>query len=331
MILQKSTFYYFFSVALIGCLLMVSIPSVMAQSKKDGMPTVKVPRKKKKVKRVKPNKRGKRVKKQYERPASVNTDTEHEKKYVPPRSVTQSSNPKDNYKRPKTVTNSGKVKVSEGKSFNEPGAEEGNKRPHLPLLDRVFNPYNRYARQKERYLENLSINLRNYQGETAVRKRTTQEPRHTGKRKVQASKRRGRKARYYEASQEHSGFAGRYKVPSFFIQEKVKKNQAYYISRHTGYRGPTQRAQTRFHKKQSEMVHQYNGNIRIKRGKLKDRHPSVDYLAGKGRKSYEQKERHRRRRVWLSHIFKSKDQPQHLKEKTRKPRYDKKESDIWYY
>ncbi|MGB3585338.1 MAG: hypothetical protein WBA23_02305, partial [Tunicatimonas sp.] len=59
--------------------------------------------------------------------------------------------------------------------------------------------------------------------------------------------------------------------------------------------------------------------------------PSVDYLMARKKSSYHKKENYRKRRIWLSQIFKSKDQPKHLKENTRKPRYDKKEAEIWNY
>ena len=90
--------------------------------------------------------------------------------YQPPRSFQQSGNVKDTYQRPKSDNGGEKVRVSDARPLDTPSAEEGRDKMHLPLLDRLFNPYNRYFRRKERYLENLSIQLSSYQGDGRVRK-----------------------------------------------------------------------------------------------------------------------------------------------------------------
>jgi hypothetical protein len=93
---------------------------------------------------------------------------------------------------------------------------------------------------------------------------------------------------------------------------------------------PTQRAEARYYKKLSEEVHQFNGFTKVRKPG-KDMHPSVEYLGGKTQNSYQQKENHRKRKLFWSHIFRKNDQPKHLDEKQHKPRYDKGESEIWYY
>lgn len=114
---------------------------------------------------------------------------------------------------------------------------------------------------------------------------------------------------------------------------KVRKEKEKAAS-YTTYRGklklPTLKARTRHFEKLSAKVHQYDGDIRYRKPG-KDMHPSVFYLKSKTKNSYEQKEKYRRWRLVLMHIFDKQEHPKHLKEKKRKPRYDKDESEIWYY
>ncbi len=213
-------------------------------------------------------------------------------------------------------------------------------RSHLPLLDQLFNRHNRYFRQKERYLKNLSILLNGYQGDARVRKRQIKpdgghHDKSIGNFKgtVTVPSSVAQRRSYKKISAEQHGFTGHIRQLRPYQQEKVNENKAYYIGGHQGWlRVPTPKAQTRYHKKLASQIHGYTGDIRVRKRKPgENMHPSVHHLSRVGKASYEQKERHRKRRIWLTHIFKSKEQPQHLKEKTRKPRYDSKETDIWYY
>ena len=277
-------------------------------------PTVKVRRHKKKVKKVDPSRSAPPVKVNRERPRSQNTNFSHKDQYRPPRSMSQSEPAKDNYKRPESLSSSGHVKVSDARPFSEPDAEEGKERSHLPFIDQIFNRHNSYARQKKRYLQGMSYQLGGYQGDWRIRKRNVSPG-----------------GGYEDKS--IGSFSGHIKRPHPLIQEKVEKNISRYTHRHPGWlRVPTPRAQTRYHEKLASQIHGHQGNIKVKRRRPgENMHPSVHHLARTGKTSYEQKERHRKRRVWITHVFKSKEQPQHLKEKVRKPRYDSKEAEIWNY
>ena len=88
-------------------------------------------------------------------------------------------------------------------------------------------------------------------------------------------------------------------------------------------------AQERDFKKQSKEQQLFAGNYRIKKNKNADLHPSSEYRGGKIKNSYAQKERTRKRKIWWSKTKKNDDQPQHLKEKGKKPKYDPKEREIW--
>ena len=352
-------------------LLFVGEQHAWAQDK-GGTPTFKIRRKKKKVKKVNPNRRARsvkdnhrsapsqptnfshkdqytppasqrntgKVKDNYRRPPSLNHSGRVKDTYQPPPSFQQSGHAKDTYRPPATISSSDEVKVSDARPFSEPDAEEGHERSHLPLLDQLFNRHNRYFRQKERYLKNLSLQLGGYQGDMTVRKgQVAPGGSHrdktvgTFKGNVVIPSRTAQRKSYEKVSSEHDQFTGHIRQLRPLQQKKVDQNKAYYIGGHQGWlRVPTPKAQTRYHKKLASEIHQHTGDIRVKRLKPgENMHPSVHHLARVGKASYEQKERHRKRRIWLTHIFKSKEQPQHLKEKTRKPRYDSKETDIWYY
>ena len=281
-----------------------------------------------------------RVKDTYRRPPTLNQSKKVKDQYQRPPSFNQSGKVKDTYQLPKSISGSDKVRVSDARSFSEPDAEEGQEKSHLPLIDQLFNRHNRYFRQRERYLKNLSIQLNSYQGDARVRK---SEVKPGGGRRdktvgdfkglITVPSRTAQRRSYEKASAEQHRFRGHTRQLRPYQQEKMDENKAHYIGGHQGWlRAPTAKTKTRYHKKLASQIHQYTGDIRVKQRKPgENMHPSVHHLSRVGKASYEQKERHRKRRVWLTHIFKSKEQPQHLKEKTRKPRYDSKETDIWNY
>lgn len=349
---SKMCFHFpirYFLVGLVGILLLTGQP-VWAQ---DGgnVPTVKARRSKKKVKKVNPNRLARPVKDKYRPPLSQPNSSSHKDQYSPPPSLRKSGKVKDTYLLPRSITSLGKVKdnytpppsksrsekvrASDADPMSAPDAEEGNEKAHLPLLDRIFNRYNRYHRQKERYLQNLSIQLSGYQGDMRVRKDRGTPDKSVGSFKgpVTIPSRTSQRKAYEKVSADHDAFAGHQKQLRPFLLQKIEKNKAYYMAKYQGQsRVLTPKGQTRYHKKLAAQVHQHEGGIRVKKRFFgDDKHPSVHHLAQKSKASYQQKERHRKRRVWITHIFKSKEQPQHLKEKVRKPRYDSKESEIWYY
>ena len=323
----------YFLIGLVGVLLFAGQP-VWAQ---DGgnVPTVKVRKKKKKVRKVNPNRPTRRVKDKYRPPLSMPASSTPKDTYLRPRSITSSGKVKDNYSPPPSKSRSEGVSASDARPMSAPDAEEGKDKAHLPLLDRLFNRYDRYHRQKERYLQNLSIQLSGYQGDMRVRKDRRAPDKSVGSFKgpVLIPARTAQRKAYQKVSKEHDAFAGHQKQLRPYLRQKIEKNKAYYMARYQGQiRVRTPKAQTRYHKKLAAQVHQHEGSIRVKKRFFgNDKHPSVHHLAQKSKTSYQQKERHRKRRVWITHIFKSKEQPQHLKEKVRKPRYDSKESEIWYY
>ncbi len=325
--------FHHFLVGLVGILLLTGQP-VLAQ---DGgnTPTVKVRRKKKKVKKVNPNRPARPTKDKYQRPLSLPASSSPKDTYLQPRSITNSGKVKDNYARPPSKSRSEKVRASDADPMSAPDAEDGQDKAHLPLLDQLFNRYDRHHRQKERYLQNLSIQLNGYQGDLRVRKDRREPDKSVGSFKgpVTIPSRTAQRKAYKKVSADHDAFAGHQKQLRPYLQQKIEKNKAYYMAEYQGqFRVRTPKGQIRYHKKLAAQVHQYEGGIRVKKRFFgDDKHPSVHHLAQKSKTSYQQKERHRKRRVWITHIFKSKEQPQHLKEKVRKPRYDDKESEIWNY
>ena len=322
-----------FFIGLVGVLLFTGQPTKAQDGGK--VPTVKVRRNKKKVKRVNPNRPARPVKAKYRPPLSLPASSSPKDTYLRPRSITSSGKVKDNYSLPPSKSRSEKVRAADANLRSAPDAEEGNEKAHLPLLDRIFNRYDRYHRQKERYLQNLSIQLSGYQGDMRVRKDRGAPDKSVGNFKgpVLIPARTAQRKAYKKVSADHNAFTGHQKQLRPYLQRKIEKNKAYYMAKYQGQlRARTPRGQTRYHKKLAAQVHQHEGSIRVKKGFFgRDKHPSVHHLAQKSKSSYQQRERHRKRRIWITNLFTSKEQPQHLKEKTRKPRYDSKESEIWYY
>ena len=119
------------------------------------------------------------------------------------------------------------------------------------------------------------------------------------------------------------------KVPSKGAKERDFKN----LSKDQQYAGnmkvKSKGAKERDFKKQSKEEQLFAGNYKIKKNKNEDLHPSSEYRGGKVKNSYAQKERARKRKLWWSKTKKNDDQPKHLKEKRKKPKYDPKEGDIW--
>ena len=147
--------------------------------------------------------------------------------------------------------------------------------------------------------------MSNYQGDIKVLKPERQE-----------------KQRWANASELQQ--AGMYKV------KREKEGAADYTTFYKQLKVPKPHTQTRNFEKLSAKVHQYEGDIRIRKPE-KDMHPSVYYLKSKTKNSYKEKEKYRRWRLFITHIFDKSAQPKHTQEKPRKPRYDKDESEIWYY
>lgn len=74
----------------------------------------------------------------------------------------------------------------------------------------------------------------------------------------------------------------------------------------------------------------YQGNIKMSKRSLEDRHPSLKYARGRSSATQE-KEKLFSFKLLFSKLFKKNEaQPDNLKEKERKPRFDKSERDIWY-
>lgn len=113
-----------------------------------------------------------------------------------------------------------------------------------------------------------------------------------------------------------------------------QKVQATQKSRGSQFEGrmrmPSLAAKTNYFKKLSKKVNQYEGNLRIKDVKHKNLHPSVSYLKGKKKNSREQKEKLRKQKISWFRFWKNSDQPNSVKQKPGKPKYDSRESEIWY-
>ena len=74
----------------------------------------------------------------------------------------------------------------------------------------------------------------------------------------------------------------------------------------------------------------YQGNVKMSKKFIKDRHPSFKYASGKNDSNEFRKGMFNLRLFWAKLFRKNEGQPQHLKEKVRRPRFDKREQGLWY-
>lgn len=110
---------------------------------------------------------------------------------------------------------------------------------------------------------------------------------------------------------------------------QAKQRSSYTAARYGGnIKVPSRASQKRQYEKLSKKVHQFEGNIRLRYGK-KDMHPSVADQKAKRYKPEQQAKLRRLHQWWNGLWKKNADQPQHVKEKKRKPRYDRDEGEIW--
>jgi hypothetical protein len=139
---------------------------------------------------------------------------------------------------------------------------------------------------------------------------------------------------------EASNHAGKLRVKKKHLKEPgtlhserkaalAKKYSSYEATNFQGHlRAMSKRQRSRFYEKQSRKVHQYEGNIRLRFNNKENMHPSHVARRAKRMKSAEQVDRYRSFSRWWNRLW-SKGQPKAVKDKPAKPRYDKKENEIW--
>lgn len=273
--------------------------------------------------------------------------------YRPPKTIRKPSRIQDQYQRPPSRRVRFHNQPNEDNRLEVPNAEEGGPIEKLSIWQRIFNrkkatiyagsrKYNPPGRAEGtihggniRYRpadhEKLSQQQHQHQGEI-LRAPPKQVEKQFGYKAqyiasyqgwIKVPKPQKQEAQKMALSSELQG-AGMYKV------KKEKDRAPEYSTFHEQLKMPGPKARTRHFEKLAEKVHRYEGDLRVRKPG-KDMHPSVYYLKSRTKNSYEQKEKYRRWRLTLSHIFSKKAQPKHAKEKARKPRYDKDESEIWYY
>ncbi len=91
----------------------------------------------------------------------------------------------------------------------------------------------------------------------------------------------------------------------------------------------SKRKKARYYGDISQRQQQYEGNLKVKKIKHDNLHPSAAYRVTYAAKSQDQVEKARNRSRLLNNLFRKKEQPPHVKEKKHKPRYSKEESEIW--
>lgn len=347
--------FHDFSIAVVITFLLLSVQptALLAQSRNDKLPTVKISKKKRKSPEVKEVKNPEKIKNAYSGPKTSPNTARPKDNYQRPKSLRKAEKTKDSYRQPATRT----VNYNNSPQQNQnppPPYEEGQAKSRESLWKRLFR-----KKTSSTFEGNLKVNKANegtegtdYQGNLKQKKidyNQLAKDQHLYQGNIRRAPQKRLEIQYQYRAEHMSFYSGGKKVPKPHHQQrldqqksadlqsaglyKVKKQKdeaAGYTTYHGQIKLPTLKTRTRHYKKLSEKVHQYDGDIRYRKPG-KDMHPSVFHLKAKTKNSYEQKEKYRRWRVIISHIFKQSDQPKSVKEKERKPRYDKNESEIWYY
>lgn len=118
-------------------------------------------------------------------------------------------------------------------------------------------------------------------------------------------------------------FAGHYKVSTRRIKTKGVDYQGDFKTR-------TRFGDKRHYKQKSREQQLFAGNYKVRRTKGKDLHPSATYSGGKLKDPNKRDDFSRKWKLLVAKTQKNADQPKHLKEKKKRPKYDPKEKDIWY-
>ena len=91
----------------------------------------------------------------------------------------------------------------------------------------------------------------------------------------------------------------------------------------------SRKKKARFYGDISQKQQQYEGNIKLKKPKHDNLHPSAAATMTAQASSHKQVDKARNRSRLFNKLFRKKEQPPSVKEKKHKPRYDRNESDIW--
>ena len=92
----------------------------------------------------------------------------------------------------------------------------------------------------------------------------------------------------------------------------------------------TRFSKNRYYRQKSREQQLFAGNYKVRRNKGKDLHPSATYSGGRLKDPNKRDDLSRKWKLLLAKTQKNADQPKHLKEKSKKPKYDPKEKDLWY-
>ncbi|MCZ6900489.1 MAG: hypothetical protein O7F74_09650 [Bacteroidetes bacterium] len=114
-------------------------------------------------------------------------------------------------------------------------------------------------------------------------------------------------------------------------RKKVNKSvgadyQGDIVLRKFGFGGIT-RAQ--YMAKKNKDIPKFNGKVKFKQPKTNTKLDGI-FIVVKNPTSMKQKETIRKRSLFLSKIFRNREQPPDFKKKIRRPKYDRKEKEIWY-
>ena len=118
-------------------------------------------------------------------------------------------------------------------------------------------------------------------------------------------------------------FAGHYKVRT---NSRIKTEG---LDFQGDFKTSTRFFKNRDYRQKSREQQLFAGNYKVRRTKGKDLHPSATYSGGRLKDPNKRNDLSRRWKLLLAKTRKNADQPKHLKNKNKKPKYDPKEREIW--
>lgn len=191
---------------------------------------------------------------------------------------------------------------------------------------RMEGPRNKgggYVVVNDKKMRVLSKKMSKYQGDVIPNESRSEGPRNSGTSVVaiEVDRKQAKRVANYRGDLPNNYLEKR----AAFRRKKDKKN--------ANYQGDilvkTLRARDRRARIKSKKIANYQGDIIVKRVK-KGMHPSAVYKGGKVKNSYAAKERYRKRMLKKNGKKSGIEDANYQKKKAKDPKYDKKESEIWY-
>ncbi len=269
---------------------------------------------------------------------SAKPDNSNKRVFIVPHPESEIPPNRNKNHRPAKIRTSRPVSYNKNGKFvpiisSSPGEQKIKVRNSKPQKETYFNFWVTKQMKKKRRIgpPEDSNNLYNKSRLSLLRRPFGQWKRASYRGHHVAWNQRAKKAYYQFTSQTVSKHPGDTKVLVSFlanISDKMKMwKQSHYKGRSDGL---SKFGQRDYERQQSIIVSNFEGDIKVKKRKGGDMHPSIVYISGKKFNNSNWKEKWRKLNIIWVRINPGKETPEGAKEKY-KVKYDKEERDIWTY